>query len=49
MTQGSDHVAEYDTVYDEDQGHVIGDVLESIAVGRTRKKNHVSLVGSLHI
>jgi len=37
---GSDHVADQDTDDDEDQGHVIGDVYESIAVGRTRRNSH---------
>ena len=36
MTQGSDHVADQDTDDDEDQGRAMGDVHESIAVGRTR-------------
>ena len=35
VTQGSDHVAEQDA--DEDQGQAMGDVHESIAVGRTRR------------
>ena len=38
MTQGGDEVAEQDTADDdEDQGQIIGDVQESIAVGRTRR------------
>jgi len=36
VTQGSDHVADQDTDDDEDQGRAMGDVHESIAVGRTR-------------
>jgi len=34
VTHGSDQVAEQDADDDEDQGHVIGDVHESVAVGR---------------
>jgi len=37
VTQGSDHVANQDTDDDEDQGQAMGDVHESIAVGRTRR------------
>jgi len=37
MTQGSEHVADQDTNDDKNQGHVMGDVHESIAVGRTRR------------
>ena len=37
VTQGSDQVAEQDVNDDEDQGHVMGDVHESVAVGRPRR------------
>jgi len=37
VTQDSDHIADQDTDDDEDQGHVMGDVHESITVGRTRR------------
>ena len=37
MTQGSDHVADQDTDEDKDQGHVIGDAHESVAVGKPRR------------
>ena len=37
VTQGSDHVADQDTDVDEDQRQAIGDIHESIAVGRTRR------------
>jgi len=37
VTYGSDHVAEQDTDDDENQGHTMGDVPKSIAVGRTRR------------
>ena len=37
MTQGSDHVADQDADDDVDQGQAMGDVYESIAVGRTRR------------
>ena len=37
VTQGSDQVAEQDADDDEDQGHVMGDVHESVAVGRPRR------------
>ena len=36
VTRGSDQVAEQDADDDEDQGHVMGDVHESITVGRPR-------------
>jgi len=39
VTQGSDHVADQDTDDDEDQGHDMGDVHESIAVGKTRRNS----------
>ena len=40
MTQGNDHVTAQDTDdADEDQGQVMGDVHESIAVGRTRRNS----------
>ena len=39
MTQGSDHVAEQDADDDEDQGHIMGDVHESVAVGRPRRNS----------
>ena len=35
MTQYGDHVADQDADDNEDQGQIIGDVQESIAVGRT--------------
>jgi len=37
VTQGDDHVAEQDANNDEDQGHAMGDVQESIVVGKTRR------------
>ena len=37
MTQGSDHVANQDADNDEDQGQTMGNVQESIAVGRARR------------
>ena len=37
MTQGSNHVVKHDADDNEDQGHAMGDVHESIAVGRTRR------------
>ena len=37
MTQYSDHVAEQDADDDEDQGQVMDDVHESVAVRRTRR------------
>ena len=37
MTQGDDQVAEQDTDSDEDQGQVMGNVQESITVGRTQR------------
>jgi len=39
VTQDSDHVADQDTDNDEDQGQTMGDVHESIAVGRTRRNS----------
>jgi len=39
VTQGSDHVADQDTDDDEDQGQVMSDVHESIAVGRIRRNS----------
>ena len=39
VTQGSDQVAEQDADDDEDQGHIMGDVHESIAVGRPRRNS----------
>ena len=37
VTQGSDHVAEQDADDDRDQGQVMGDVYESIAVEKIRR------------
>ena len=37
MTQGSDQVAEQDAADDEDQGHVMSDVHESVTAGRPRR------------
>jgi len=37
MTQVSDHVADQDADNDVDQGQAMGDVHESIAVGRIKK------------
>ena len=37
VTQDSDHIAEQDADDDEDQGQVICDVHESVAVGRPRR------------
>ena len=37
MTQGNDQVAEQDADDNEDQGHVMGDVHEFVAVGRPRR------------
>jgi len=48
VTQDSHQVAEQDVDDDEDQGQEMGDVHESIAVGRPRRI-HVNLVGSLQI
>ena len=48
VTQGDDYVAVEDADDDENQGHVMDDVQDSIAVRRTRKI-HVSPVGSLQI
>jgi len=39
VTQGSDHVTDQDTDDDVDQGQPMGDVHESIAVGRTRRNS----------
>ena len=39
VTQDSDQVAEQDADDDEDQGQIMGDVHESIAVGRTRRNS----------
>ena len=38
VTQGGDHVADQDTDDDEDQGQAMGDVHDSIAVERIKKK-----------
>ena len=46
VTQSSDHVADQDADNDKNQGHAMGDVQKSIAVGRACR-NSVSLVGSL--
>jgi len=43
VTQDGDHV----TNYDEDKGQVMDDIQDSIALGRTRRKIHVSPVSSL--
>jgi len=40
MTQGSNHVVKHDADDNEDQGHAMGDVHESIAVGRIRRNLH---------
>jgi len=40
VTQDSDHIADQDTDDNEDQRHIMGDVHESILVGRTRKNSH---------
>jgi len=37
VTQGSDHAAGQDADDDEDKGQVMGDVHESVAVGRLRR------------
>ena len=37
VTQGDDQVAEQDAYNDEDQGHAMGNVRESIVVGRTQR------------
>jgi len=42
MTQGSDHVSEQDADDDEDQEHAMGDVHESVGVGRTRRNSRKS-------
>jgi len=39
VTQRDDQVAKQDVNNDEDQGQAIGNVQESIAVGRTRRKS----------
>ena len=39
VTQGSDHVADQDTDDDEDQGQVMGDVHESIAIRKTKRNS----------
>jgi len=39
VTQGDDHVAEQDADNDEDQGHAMGNVQESIGVGKTRRNS----------
>ena len=39
VTQGSDHAADQDTDDDEDQGQAMGDIHESIAVGRTKRNS----------
>jgi len=39
VTQGSDHATDQDTDVNEDQEQAMGDVHESIVVGRTRKKS----------
>jgi len=40
VTQGSDHIADQDTDDDdEEQGQAMGDVHESIIVGRTRRNS----------
>ena len=41
VTQGSGHVAEHDTDNDEDQGQAMGDVHESIVVGRTSRNSRM--------
>ena len=41
VTQDSDHVAEQDADDDEDQGHVMGDVHESVVVGRPRRNPRI--------
>ena len=40
MTQGDEQAAEQDADNDEDQGHAISNVQESIAVGITRRNPH---------
>ena len=42
VTQGSDHVTGQDADNNEDQGQTMGDVQESIAVGRARRNSHKS-------
>jgi len=39
VTQGSDHVAEQDADDHEDHGQAMGDIHESMAVGRTRRNS----------
>jgi len=39
VTQGSDQVTEQDVDDDEDQGQVMGDVHESVTVGRPRRNS----------
>jgi len=39
VTQCSDHIAEHDTNNDEDQEQAMGDVHESITVGRTSRNS----------
>ena len=39
MKQGSDYVADQDADIDEDQGQVMGDVHESIAIRKTRRNS----------
>ena len=39
MTQGNDHVAEQAAEDDEDPGQIMGDIHESIAVGRPRRNS----------
>jgi len=39
VTQGSDQVVEQDADDDEDQGQVMGDVYESVKVGRPRRNS----------
>ena len=48
VTQSSDHVADQDADNDVDQGQVMGNIYESIIVGRPGRI-HVSLVDSLQI
>jgi len=40
MTQGGDHVADQDADDNEDQGHAMGDVQESIVAGRTQRNHY---------
>ena len=48
VRHGSDHVAEQDADDDEIQGQAMGDVHESVAIGRA-KEIYLSLVCSLQI